>query len=149
MRGSSEVLQTPDSRGVHILRIVASSRVAPAAPAGPSRRTQTAGRAWRLSAARWRPLASARGRILGWSVLLLAAGIATSTIATRVLLVQGMNAQVRSELAHEIGEFRALAARRTSTTGPGRPGEVVALLRARTRQAVLERDTVLIGMSGT
>ena len=29
------------------------------------------------------------------------------------------------------------------------PGQVVALLRARTRQAVLERGTVLIGLVGT
>jgi two-component system, OmpR family, sensor kinase len=98
---------------------------------------------------RWRLLASARGRILGWSVLLLAAGIAASTVATRVLLVQGMNAQVRGELAHEVGEFKALAARRSSAAGRRAPGQVVALLRIRTQQAVLEHDTVLIGLVGT
>ena len=59
-----------------------------------------------------------------------------------------MNAQVRSELAHEIGEFRALAARRSAAGGRG-AGQVVALLRTRTQQAVLEHDTVLIGLVGT
>jgi hypothetical protein len=56
---------------------------------------------------RWCP----RSRILGWSLLLLAAAIATSTLATHVLLVSRMNSRVSDELAHEIGEFRSLAAR--------------------------------------
>ncbi len=63
--------------------------------------------------------------------------------------MQGMNAQVHGELAHEIGEFRALAARRTSAASGGQPGQVAALLRTRTQQAVLEHDTVLIGLLGT
>ena len=42
---------------------------------------------------RWRPFVSARSRILGWSVLLLAAAMAVSTVATHVLLVSRMNAR--------------------------------------------------------
>ncbi len=90
---------------------------------------------------------SARGRILGWSVLLLAAALAASTVVTHVLLMRQLDTRVRAELAHESAEFRALAARRG---GPARgyPGAVAALLRARTSQAVLENDVALIGLAG-
>lgn len=74
--------------------------------------------------------------------------MAASTVATRVLLVQGMNIQARGELAHEVGEFQALA-RQTAAAGHGRPGLVLALLKTRTQQAVLEPDTVLIGLIRT
>src|SRR5215470_6423803 len=97
---------------------------------------------------RWtraRPFVSARSRILGWSVLLLALAMAASTVATHILLIHGMNARVTAELAHEIGEFRALAARR-SAAHDRQPGSVVRLLRARASQAVLESDTLLIGL---
>ena len=89
---------------------------------------------------------SARGRILGWTVLLLAAALAATVAATHVLLVRQMNAQVSAELSHEIAEFRALAAHR-GPPAPGRPGSVVALLRARTSRAVLENDVALIGLA--
>lgn len=91
---------------------------------------------------------SARSRILGWSVLLLAVAMGASAAATHVLLVKGMNAQVKAELRHEIGEFRALAARRGATPGP-RTGWVLSVLKARTSRAVLEQGTVLVGMIGT
>jgi two-component system, OmpR family, sensor kinase len=80
-------------------------------------------------------------------VLLLAVAMAASTVATHVLLVSRLNARVSAELAHEVGEFRALAARR-SAAPDGQPDSVLALLRARTGQAVLERDTVLAGLIG-
>jgi two-component system, OmpR family, sensor kinase len=95
----------------------------------------------------WRPFVSARSRILGWSVLLLATAMAVSTVATHVLLVSRMNTRVSAELTHEIAEFQALAARR-SAAADGQPDSVLALLRARASQAVLERDTVLIGVIG-
>jgi signal transduction histidine kinase len=91
---------------------------------------------------------SARGRILGWSVLLLAAAIAASTAATHVLLVRQLNARVSAELTHEMAEFRTLAAARHEEPAAGRRGSVVALLRARTGQAVLENDITLIGLAG-
>ena len=90
---------------------------------------------------------SARGRILGWSVLLLAAALAASTVVTHVLLVRQLDARVRAQLSREAVEFRALAARR-AVPAFGRPGSVVALLRARTGQAVLENDVTLIGLAG-
>lgn len=96
---------------------------------------------------RWRPLMSARGRILGWSVLLLTAALAASTLVTHLLLIQQLNARVRAELTHEAVEFRALAARRAVPPLAG-PGSVVALLRARTSQAVLENDVTLVGLAG-
>jgi len=88
---------------------------------------------------------SARSRILGWSVLLLGAALAASTLATHVLLVRGMNGQVNAELSHEIREFQGLAARQRSSGSPQR-GSVLALLQARTSQAVLEPDVVLAGL---
>jgi len=87
---------------------------------------------------------SARGRILGWSVLLLGAALAASALATHVLLVRGMNSQVNAELSHEIYEFRALAQQRAAGSPPR--VSVLALLKARTSQAVLEQDIVLAGM---
>jgi len=90
---------------------------------------------------------SARSRILGWSVLLLAAALAVSTVATHVLLVSRVNARVSAELVHEIAEFQALAARRSAAID-GQPDSVLALLRARASQAVLERGTVLVGVIG-
>jgi two-component system OmpR family sensor kinase len=90
---------------------------------------------------------SARGRILSWSVLLLAAALAASTAVTHVLLVRQLDTRVRAELSHEITEFQLLAARRP-VPGKGRPGSVVALLRARTSQAVLENDVTLTGLAG-
>jgi signal transduction histidine kinase len=105
-----------------------------------------------------RPFASVRSRILGWSVLLLAAALAASTVAMHLFLVAQLGARVNAELSHEIEEFRALEAQRgvtgvTSGTsvigGTGATGgNTLALLRARTSQAVLERDTVLIGLIG-
>ena len=90
-------------------------------------------------------MVSARGRILGWSVLLLALAMAAATVATRIVLVRDMNARVSAELAHEIGEFRALAAKRGAARDR-QPDSVLRLLRARTSQAVLEADTLLIGL---
>ena len=86
-----------------------------------------------------------RSRILGWSVLLLAAALAASTVATHIFLTTQLDARVNGELAHEIGEFHALAAEHGAVKA-GWADPVLALLRARTSQAVLERDTVLIGL---
>ncbi len=105
----------------------------------------------------WRVFVSARSRILSWSIALLAAAAAASTIATHAFLVSTMNARIHGELTHEIAEFRALAARNGALSGPethddhGAPSAapritVLGLLRSRTRSAVLEPDTVLIGL---
>lgn len=101
---------------------------------------------------RWRTFASVRSRILGWSVLLLAAAFAASTAAMHVFLVRHLDSRVSADLTHEIAEFRALEAQRAAgpDTGAadGAATSVLALLRARTSQAVLEPDTVLIGLIG-
>jgi two-component system, OmpR family, sensor kinase len=88
---------------------------------------------------------SARSRILGWSVLLLGAALAASTLATHVLLVRGMDGQVNAELSHEINEFRTLAAQQRAS-GSAPRGSVQAMLKARISQAVLEQDVVLAGL---
>lgn len=122
--------------------------VTPSAANAPGRR--------RDPAIRWRPLVSARSRILGWSVLLLAMAMAAFTVATHESLVRSMNSRTASELAHEIAEFRALTIR-ASPAGQREPNEdraatassrsaAVGLLRARTSSAVLEPDTVLLGV---
>src|SRR6516225_4663583 len=81
------------------------------------------------SAVRWRPFASVRSRILGWSVLLLAAATAASTVAMHIFLVSQLDARVNSELTHEIAEFRALEAQRGGIRS-GAPDSVLTLLRA-------------------
>ena len=85
---------------------------------------------------------SARSRILGWSVLLLGAALAASTLATHVLLVRGMNGRVSADLSHEVTEFRAL--QRASGSRP--KDSVLALLTTRISQAALEPDIVLAGL---
>jgi signal transduction histidine kinase len=114
------------------------------AATGASRRF---GLAWRrpFGLAWRRPFGSARSRILSWSVLLLAGGIAVSTAVTQAVLVHEMNAQVSSELSHEIAEFRALA-RDSAQHGPG---AVRAMLSKTTQKMTLERDTVLLGLVRT
>ena len=117
--------------------------------------------AWRLRGRARRDrrfLTSARGRILGWSVALLAAAATTTTVATHAFLVATMDHRIHSELTHEIAEFRALAARSGAVSGREREDHgrsraaprltLLRLLRERTSSAVLEHDTVLIGMIG-
>lgn len=106
----------------------------------------------------WRFFVSARSRILGWSVALLAVAATATTIATHTFLVATMNHRIHSELSHEVAEFRALAARNGAVSGAEREDQgrqragngltLLGLLRSRTTTAVLEHDTVLIGMIG-
>lgn len=117
-----------------------------AQPAGQQPGDAATGAGRRLRLAWRRPFGSARSRILSWSVLLLAGGIAVSTAVTQAVLVHEMNAQVSSELSHEIAEFRTLAAHGSARHGPG---AVQAMLTATTHQVTLERDTVLAGLIGT
>jgi signal transduction histidine kinase len=113
---------------------------------------RTFGRTLALVTPRWRPFASVRSRILGWSVLLLTAALAASTVAMHVFLVRQFDGRVNAELAHEIAEFRALEAQLGGAADGGSDGaaanSVIALLRTRASQAMLERDTVLIGLAG-
>lgn len=96
----------------------------------------------RQAAGRWRPFRSARSRILGWSVLLLAAAMAAFTIASRSSMVGAMNARITTDLSHEISEFNAVA-------GAASPHDtVLSVLQTRTSKAVVERDTVLLGVAG-
>jgi len=92
-------------------------------------------------------------------VLLLAAAMAVFTIASHNSLVNSMNAQITGDLAHEIAEFNALAARdgaiggtepneATGSAAPQHPATVLGLLKARTSTTVVERDTVLLGIVG-
>jgi len=109
----------------------------------PGDAASAASRRFRLA---WRrPFGSARSRILSWSVLLLAGGIAVSTVVTQAVLVHQMDAQVSNELSHEVAEFRTLA---PNSVQHG-PGAVRALLSETTPKMTLERDTVLVGLVGT
>ena len=89
--------------------------------------------------ARWRP--SARLRILGWSVLMIAAALSASTIATHVLSMRRVDAQIVSDLGHEIQEFHSVLG--TNASAPS--GTV---LRAATARAVPERSMALVGLVG-
>lgn len=126
--------------------------------AGPRDQFRAAGRGPGQGGRDWRFFVSARSRILGWSVALLAAAATATTIATHTFLVATMNHRIHSELSHEVAEFRALAARNGAVSGREREDHghrhagsrltLLGLLRSRTRAAVLEQDTVLIGMIG-
>ena len=99
---------------------------------------------------------SARSRILGWSIALLALALIATTVVTHALLLQNMNSRINSELAHEITEFRLLATRQHAISGntdrpddnkPATPGTtVLGLFQARTSAAGLEQDIVLLGV---
>lgn len=80
--------------------------------------------------------------------------MAAFTVATHQFLVGSMNARITSELKHEIAEFRSLAQRNWPPAGhdphednsaPSKTA-VLRLLQLRTSQAVLEHDTVLLGL---
>ena len=61
---------------------------------------------------RWWPAIpglSARFRILLWCSLLVAAALATSIVATRIILVQHLATEVDSELSHEVDEVGTIA----------------------------------------
>ena len=88
---------------------------------------------------------SARSRILGWSVLLLAAAMAAFTVATHEFLVRSMNDRINSELRHEIDEFHALTLRSNPAAVPSKLA-ARSLLRARATHAMLEPGTVLLGV---
>jgi signal transduction histidine kinase len=88
---------------------------------------------------RWRP--SARLRILGWSLLMIAAALTASTIATHVVSMRRVNAQIGNELSHEIQEFHALLRGNASAPPP-------TVLRAATAHAVPERSIALVGLVG-
>jgi two-component system, OmpR family, sensor kinase len=69
----------------------------------PPRRERRAGRLRRR-------LASARWRIVGWYVVLLALALLASLLVVRSLLVERVEAQIDADLAQEVDELRALAA---------------------------------------
>jgi len=76
---------------------------------------------------------SARARILGWMLLLVALALAASVLATRAVLDAGTAARSGAELSHEVTKFRQYA--RTS----GAP-DVARLLTGYLRQVQPERD---------
>lgn len=86
---------------------------------------------------------SARTRILGWSVLLLAASFLIGTGATYVVLSRRADARIAAELRHEADEFAALP---SGVGRPGNPSRVAAKLHAATARAVPEAEIVLIGL---
>lgn len=92
-------------------------------------------------------------------MLLLAAAMAAFTVATHDFLVSSMNTRINNELTHEVAEFKALAARQGAVGSPEagddsrsraqrRRATVLSVLQARVSSAVLERDTVLLGIVG-
>ena len=93
----------------------------------------------RRAGIRWRP--SARLRILGWSMLLIAVALVTTTVATHLLLMHRVDVRIRNELAHENDEFRAVAAPPASGSG-----SVSAVLRTATARGVSERTIALVGV---
>lgn len=85
--------------------------------------------------------ASARVRILGGSVVLLAASLIITTTAVHLLLDRRTDQRVRAELSHEVDEFNALRSGRV-----GRTATLAQLLRTATSRAVPESNIYLIGI---
>lgn len=89
-----------------------------------------------------RPHVSARLRILGWSVGLLAVALLASTTAVHVLLNRRADTAIRQDLAHEIAEFRAEKPAEAAPAG----GPVAARLLEGTKRAVPHSDIVLVAL---
>ena len=53
---------------------------------------------------------SARGRVLGWILLLVGSAVLGSVLVSRQVLLNGVDQHVAEELTHEASEFRAFAA---------------------------------------
>jgi len=90
---------------------------------------------------RWGRSASARSRILGGSLILLAVSLLITTSAVHLLLSRRADQRIDAQLSHEIEEFQALRA------GPQRTsGTLTQLLQTATSRAVPESDIYLIGI---
>src|SRR5450631_1566406 len=99
-------------------------------------------RSWRMSA---RALgASARARILGWYVLLLAVALAVSIVTVHQVLVSHINNRIDAELAESASELSALT---RSTVVPGSDEaltSVAQLVSLGVRSGVAEQNATLI-----
>lgn len=76
---------------------------------------------------------SARARILGWMLLLVALALLASVLATRAILAAELNSRMNIELVHETTKFRSFAKH-------SRAPNVDELLTAYLRQAEPEND---------
>lgn len=65
----------------------------------------------------WRPFASARGRILGWYIALLAVALVAGLILQRSILQSQLDSEVDTQLAQEVDELERLAGGRDPNTG--------------------------------
>jgi two-component system OmpR family sensor kinase len=76
---------------------------------------------------RWRVRFSARARIVGWCVLLLAFAVGASVLLLRQILHDRLDDQVEASLEQEVAELRALADGRDPATGQPFAGNVPAI----------------------
>jgi hypothetical protein len=76
---------------------------------------------------RWRIRASARLRIVGWLVLLVAFAVVASVLLLRQVLFDRLDDQVTASLEQEVAEVRALADGRDPATGQPFAGNVAAI----------------------
>ncbi len=81
--------------------------------------------------------------MLIWSVLVLAAALAASTVATYALLINRADHRVTNELGHEAAEFRTA---RDSADASERQGSVLAVLRLAVIRAVPESNVTFFGL---
>lgn len=76
---------------------------------------------------RWRPFASARGRILGWYIVILAAALIAGLFVQRSVLRNQVDSEVNEQLAQELEELEQLSQGRDPNTGEPFAGDVAAI----------------------
>jgi hypothetical protein len=77
---------------------------------------------------------SARARILGWMLVLVALAVGTSIVVARSVLIERLDERLDRELAQEVGKFRDFAA------DYGGPSDVDVLLRRYLEQKVPDHN---------
>ncbi|HUH08331.1 MAG TPA: HAMP domain-containing protein, partial [Egibacteraceae bacterium] len=94
---------------------------------------------------RWRRrLASARLRIVGWHLLLLAAALALSIVTVRTILLVRLDERIDRELRQEADEVRSLAVGADPATGEPFEGDVARILEVFLRRNVPARNEVFV-----
>lgn len=97
-------------------------------PAGPCRQSAPGPKGEVVSSPRAAPRRSARGRILGWYVVLIGCVLVAALIAQRQFLVNRLDRDVDAELARTVAAFQQVAAGDDPATGEPFGGDIGAIV---------------------
>ncbi|HEX6567626.1 MAG TPA: ATP-binding protein [Acidimicrobiales bacterium] len=115
-------------------------------PLRPGPATATDGSALPTGRRRHRIVLSARVRILGWVVLLLAFAGASALLLQRRVLLDRLDAGVDADLRQEVDEVRRLAGGRNPETGEPFAGDAAAILDTFLRRNIPAEGEVLLAL---